>query len=277
MSDVCNKLKEQIDRDKEVMKRFVRDAEALSKRQEEREKELLKEEFETKKDLLLSFLPDVLSIVHSIKELWGSYGNIGRLGKRIQYLINDPKIKDHKTKEMLWKTGEKIREFNIWLDKHISEYVELTSQGIETGSWSSDMYPKITAYLKLMFESNEYVKNYLEDLKKDLYDLNNSPETKELLGDLALSETLSELEKINNRYKLAVTKLAPFANAFHMVINTVYLSVKINYLDNEVNGDYKFTEDLFKQYKILKAQFDKDMEKYKKCQDYSKKLLKREQ
>jgi len=61
MSDVCNKLKEQIDRDKEVMKRFVRDAEALSKRQEEREKELLKEKFETKKDLLLSFLPDVLS------------------------------------------------------------------------------------------------------------------------------------------------------------------------------------------------------------------------
>jgi hypothetical protein len=277
MSEVCNKFREQIARDKEALKRLLKEAETLSKRQEEREKKLLKEKLETQKDLLLSILPDVLSIVHSIKKLWGSYGNIGRLGKGIQNLINSPKIKEPKTKEKLWKIGDTIRQFNIYLDKHISEDVELISQGIETGSWSSNMYPKIAAYLKLMFEDNEYIKNYLEDLKKDLYELANSQETKELLGDLVLSETLSELEKLSNEFKKAVTKLAPLANAFHMGINIGCLWVKIDYLDSEVNRDYKLTDDLLKSYERLKDQLDKDMKKLKECENYSKKLSEKEE
>jgi len=287
MSEVCNKFREQIARDKEALKRFLKEAETLSKRQEEREKELLKEKLETQKDLILSILPDVFSTsiknIKSIKELWRSYGFIGRLGKRIQNLINSPKIKEHKTKVKLWKIGDKIRRFNIYLNKHIdkhisiSEDVELISQGIKTGSWSSDMYPKIAAYLKLMFEDNEYIKNYLEDLKKDLYELANSQETKELLGDLVLSETLSELEELSNEFKKTVTKLAPLANAFHMGINIGYLWVKIDYLDSEVNRDYKLTDDLLKSYERLKDQLDKDMKKLKECENYSKKISEKEE
>jgi hypothetical protein len=40
----------------------------------------------------------------------------------------------------------------------------------------------------------------------------------------------------------------------------------------EVNRDYKLTNDLFRSYKGLKDQLDKDMKKPKECENYSKKL-----
>jgi len=45
----------------------------------------------------------------------------------------------------------------------------------------------------------------------------------------------------------------------------------------EVNRDYKLTDDLLKSYERLKDQLDKDMKKLKECENYSKKLLKKEE
>ena len=94
---------------------------------------------------------------------------------------------------------------------------------------------------------------------------------------MVLSEILSELEKLSNEFKKAVTKLAPLANAFYMGINIGYLWVKIDYLDSEVNRDYKLMDDLLKSYERLKDRLDKDMKKLKECENYSKKLSEKEE
>ena len=44
-----------------------------------------------------------------------------------------------------------------------------------------------------------------------------------------------------------------------------------------VNRDYKLMDDLFRSYKGLKDQLDKDMKKLKECENYSKKLSEKEE
>ncbi len=61
------------------------------------------------------------------------------------------------------------------------------------------------------------------------------------------------------------------ANIHRRSFDFTYHAVKINYLDKEVNGDYKLTEDLFNQYRALKEQFDRDWERLRTCEEYCKK------
>jgi hypothetical protein len=266
LNEVCTHYKEQIERDKIALKRFIKDAEGLSKRQEERVQEILKE----RKEFILDYLTNSFGLLQDCKNLFGDYGNIGRIGKRIQNLINSPKITNRKTKEILWKVGDKIREYNIFLDKNFPKFVkdlELASQGIKTGEWSCELYPKIVAYLKITLENNEYINKSLEELEKDLKELTNSQETIELLGDLEFSA----IQDLSKKYGLSITKAFPLIDGVYRAANLTYHYFKIDYLDKEVNRDYKLTDDLFRQYDALKAQFDKDWKNLKECEELCKK------
>ncbi len=262
LKDLCNMYREQIDRDKIVLKRFIKNAEELSKRQEERVKEIIKE----RKELIIDFLSGSLGLMKECKGLFGEYGNIGRIGKGFQRLINSPNL-NRETKETFWRIGEKIRYLNIFLDKNfpkITEAAEITVPAIKTAEWSGEMYPKIIAYMKLTQENNEYIKKSLEELEKDLENLVKSDETKTLLlelGLLSLENEKSILSKLVGKYGQEVAK----ANIIGDLFDFTYHAVKINYLDKEVNGDYKLTEDLFNQYRALKAQFDRDWEQLSAC------------
>jgi hypothetical protein len=99
-----------------------------------------------------------------------------------------------------------------------------------------------------------------------------------LIDRIAIDKGIENLDKLGAAFskKLAyrLAKIAPAINVLRSVLDVSYHIVKINFLDEEVNRDYKFTEDLFKQYNGLKSQLDKDMQKLRKCENYSKKALK---
>ena len=263
LSEICNKLREQVEHDKIALKRFVKEAEDLSKRQEEREKEIVKE----KMDFVIDYLTTSFGLIKEFRMLFGNNGNIGRIGERIQELINSPKIKDPKTKELLWKIGNDIRIFNLFLDNNfpkLTEGIDLVSKIKQTGEWSAEVYSKIFDYLKIVHWSNEHINKSLEELEKEMKEAVFSSETAELSLDLAISE----IEKFKWRYVPLITKTYM---TLSVVLNSSYHYLKIDYLDSEVNRDYKFTEDLFQQYELLKAQFDKDWQRLRECEECCKK------
>jgi len=263
LSEVCNKLREQVERDKIALKRFVKEAEDLSRRQEEREKEIVKARI----DFVVDYLNTSFGLMNEFRTLFGDTGNIGRIGKKIQSLINSPKITDPKTKEILWRLGSSIRQLNIFLENSFSKIadgMDLAAKMKQTGEWSADVYPKVVDYLKIAYGNNQYIDKSLEELEREMKEAAFSSETAELGIDLVLSE----IEKLKLKYIPLIQKTyAPLS----AMVNFSYHYLKINYLDSEVNGDYKFTEDLFKQYELLKAQFDKDWEKLRECEEYCKK------
>jgi len=78
MSDVCNKFREQIARDKEALKRLLNEAETLSERQNERLEEI-KEEM---KDFALDIIPIVGEISVNLHQVYGKILKSERLKEK---------------------------------------------------------------------------------------------------------------------------------------------------------------------------------------------------
>jgi esterase/lipase len=72
LSEICNKLREQVEHDKIALKRFVKEAEDLSKRQEEREKEIVKE----KMDFVIDYLTTSFGLIKEFQKQKNYFGRL---------------------------------------------------------------------------------------------------------------------------------------------------------------------------------------------------------
>jgi hypothetical protein len=247
MSEVCNKFREQIARDKEALKRLLNEAETLSERQNERLEEI-KEEM---KDFALDIIPIVGEISVNLHQVYGKILKSERLKEK------DPA----KYKEIL-NSLDKLSNYY----KEAQKYAYLLDEG-------SKLY-KVRMLSEDFIKIKENCKSAEEELEKLKQLLR---ETVEFLIDYEIDRAIDNLDKFDKKLGYRLAKAGPIISTLKSVSDVAYHIIKIDFLDEEVNRDYKLTDDLLKSYERLKDQLDKDMKKLKECENYSKKLLKKEE
>jgi len=256
LSDVCNIFREQVNRDKEALKKFVKEAEEISKRQNERIEEIYGEI----KDFAIDILPVVGELSIGINKIYGKVEKLKLLRER----------NPQKYKEILI-TLENLSNYYKEAQRN-AEILDNISKGTKATKLSYKIPSQYLSYMEKIKENSEAAQKELEKLKQSIN------EAEEFVIDIAIDKGIENLDKLGAAFskKLAyrLAKIAPAINVLRSVLDVSYHIVKINFLDEEVNRDYKFTEDLFKQYNGLKSQLDKDMQKLRKCENYSKKALK---
>jgi molecular chaperone GrpE (heat shock protein) len=247
MSDVCNKLREQIARDKGALKRLLNEAETLSKRQNERLEEI-KEEM---KDFALDIIPIFGEISVNLHQVYGKILKSKRLKEK------DPA----KYKEIL-NSLDKLSNYY----KEAQKYAGLLDEG-------SKLF-KVGMLYENFIKIEENCKSAEEELEK-LKQL--SRETVEFLIDYEIDRAIYNLDKLDKKLGYRLAKAGPIISILKSASDVSYHIIKIDFLDEEVNRDYKLTDDLLKSYERLKDQLDKDMKKLKECENYSKKLSEKEE
>jgi molecular chaperone GrpE (heat shock protein) len=247
MSDVCNKFREQIARDKGALKRLLNEAETLSKRQNERSEEI-KEEM---KDFVLDIIPILGEISVNLHQVYGKILKSKRLKEK------DPV----KYKEIL-NSLDKLSSYY----KEAQKYAGLLDEG-------SKLF-KVGMLYENFVEIKENCKSAEEELEKLKQLLR---ETVEFLIDYEIDRAIDNLDKFDKKLGYRLAKAGPIISTLKSVSDVSYHIIKIDFLDEEVNRDYKLTDDLLKSYERLKDQLDKDMKKLKECENYSKKLSEKEE
>lgn len=280
LNEVCNKFMEQVEQDKAVLKRFLKDAEELSKRQAQREREI----FEVYGEMIFDFVSSLLPFMQDCKTI------NEQIGKTIEKLASSTAINDPKTKELVWKIWKNVHNISLMLEKEmpklakLSENIDMISKATQVGKFDAEALAQSLAYIRITYEKNEHLNKDLEDLKADLKVLATSADTYQLLFDLGLSCVdlessgsschfgLSFLEKLVQKHRNLLKKAIPWISALNTITTATYHTVRITILEEEVNRDYKLTDDLFKTYNKLKEQLERSMENVKKCEDYCKKF-----
>ena len=247
MSDVCNKFREQIARDKEALKRLLNEAETLSERQNERLEEI-KEEM---KDFALDIIPIVGEISVNLHQVYGKI------------------LKSERLKE---KDLAKYKEILNSLDKLSNYYKEAQKYAylLDEGSRLYKVRMLSEDFIKIK-ENCKSAEEELEKLKQLLR------ETVEFLIDYEIDRAIDNLDKFDKKLGYRLAKAGPIISTLKSASDVAYHIIKIDFLDEEVNRNYKLTDDLLNSYERLKDQLDKDMKKLKECENYSKKLLKKEE
>jgi len=265
LKQVCAHYHQQVDRDKGALKKFIHEAERLSKSQEEREKEI--------KD-------EIISLATEVPDIAGTYWEY------LTYLQNSiygKVLKDSRASAGTLKEYQEIESSlkklsaNYQETKEYAESLNYLSMSFKTSYVSYKISSKFLSDTQKMEENNEIAQKELGNLSVNLKRLKQAVKEAggtELFIDTGVDlgiENLNKLLKVFNE-KLAHSsyKLIPHLNALKTTSDLVYHFVKINYLDEEVNRDYKLTDDLFKQYDALKNQFDKDWKNLKECEEYCK-------
>jgi hypothetical protein len=247
MSDVCNKFREQIARDKEALKRLLKEAETLSKRQNER----LEEIEEEKKDFALDIIPIFGEISVNLHQVYG---------------------KILKSKRLKEKDPAKYKEILNSLDKLSNYYKEAQKYAglLDEGSKLFKVGVLYENFIKIK-ENCKSAEEELEKLKQLLR------ETVDFLIDYEIDRAIDNLDKLDKKLGYRLAKAGPIISTLKSISDISYHIIKIDFLDEEVNRDYKLTDDLLKSYERLKDQLDKDMKKLKECENYSKKLSEKEE
>jgi hypothetical protein len=247
MSDVCNKFREQIARDKEALKRLLKEAETLSKRQNERLEEIKEE----KKDFVLDIIPIFGEISVNLHQVYG---------------------KILKSKRLKEKDPAKYKEILNSLDK-LSNYYKEAQKYAGSLDEGFKLF-KVEMLYENFIEIKENCKSAEEELEKLKQLLR---ETVEFLVDYEIDRVIDNLDKLDKKLGYRLAKAGPIISTLRSASDVAYHIIKIDFLDEEVNRDYKLTDDLLKSYEGLKDQLDKDMKKLKECENYSKKLSEKEE
>jgi molecular chaperone GrpE (heat shock protein) len=247
MSDVCNKFREQIARDKEALKRLLKEAETLSKRQNERLEEIKEE----KKDFVLDIIPIFGEISVNLHQVYG---------------------KILKSKRLKEKDPAKYKEILNSLDKLSNYYKEAQKHAglLDEGTKLFKVEMLYENFIEIK-ENCESAEEELEKLKQLL------KETVDFLIDYEIDRAIDNLDKLDKKLGYRLAKAGPIISTLKSISDVSYHIIKIDFLDEEVNRDYKLTDDLLKSYERLKDQLDKDMKKLKECENYSKKLSEKEE
>ncbi|MGC8814557.1 hypothetical protein [Dictyoglomus sp.] len=255
MKDVCNKYREQVDRDKIVLKRFLEEAERRNKEWEERLKEVEKEIIEYYADLASNLLPAV-----------SAYLKADAIAK-LKVIISEEVLKNYSNPVITKRWIEAYNNYEKAL-QHVN--------ALENISLTIDSIRYVVSELQI-------IKHNIDQAETELRAILSDPEFKVYLsetGQFGAGLILDRIKEIleGNPETLITNPRIGIINAIsrgqiyaNLLVNIPYHGVKITLMDEEIDREYKLTDEQLKALNTLTDQNRKTMQKVKDCEEYSKK------
>ena len=255
MKDVCNKYREQVDRDKIVLKRFLEEAERRNKEWEERLKEVEKEIIEYYADLASNLLPAV-----------SAYLKADAIAK-LKVIISEEVLKNYSNPVITKRWIEAYNNYEKAL-QHVN--------ALENISLTIDSIRYVVSELQI-------IKHNIDQAETELRAILSDPEFKVYLsetGQFGAGLILDRIKEIleGNPETLITNPRIGIINAIsrgqiyaNLLVNIPYHGVKITLMDEEIDREYKLTDEQLKALNALTDQNRKTMQKVKDCEEYSKK------